>query len=31
MSSGLYKNVINEMCLQIIFDMYKEDLALNNL
>ena len=28
MSLGLFKNVINKMCLQIIF---KQDLALNNL
>ena len=33
MSLGLYKNVIYEMGLQIIYliYMYKEDLALNNL
>ena len=33
MSSGMFKNVINKMCLQIIFliYMYKKDLALNNL
>ena len=33
MSSGSLKNVINKMCLQIIYliFMYKEDLALNNL
>ena len=32
MSSGSLKNVINKMCLQIIFlvYLYKEDLALNN-
>ena len=28
MSSGLFKNVIYRMCLEI---MYKEDLALDNL
>ena len=31
----MFKNVINKMCLQIIYiyliHMYKEDLALNNL
>ena len=33
MSSGLFKNVINKKCLQIMYliYMYKEDLALNNL
>ena len=31
MSSGLFKNVINEMCFQIIYNMYKQDLALNKL
>ena len=33
MSTGLFKNVINKMCLGIIYlvDMYKKDLALNNL
>ena len=33
MSLGSFKNVINKMCLQIIYliYMYKEDLALNNL
>ena len=33
MSSGPFKNVINKICLQIIYliYMYKEDLALNNL
>ena len=32
-SSGSFKNVIYKMCLQImyIFDMYKQDLTLNNL
>ena len=29
MSSGSFKNLINKMCLQIIY-MYKEDLELNN-
>ena len=33
MSSGLFRNVIYKMCLQIIYSIYmfKEDLALNNL
>ena len=33
MSSGSFKNVINKMCLEIIYltYMYKDDLALNNL
>ena len=33
MSSGSFKNVIYKMCYEIIYliDMYKEDLALNNL
>ena len=33
MNSGLFKNIINKMYLQIIFtfNMYKKDLALNNL
>ena len=33
MSSGLFKNVINKMCLEIIYliYMYEKDLALNNL
>ena len=33
MSQGLFKNVINKMCLEIIYliYMYKEDLTLNNL
>ena len=33
MSSGLCKNVIYKMCLEIIYliHMYKKDLALNNL
>ena len=33
MSSGSFKNIINKMCLQIIFNIYiyKQDLALNNL
>ena len=33
MSSGLFKNVIYKMRLQIIYSiyMYKEDLELNNL
>ena len=33
MRSGLFKNVINKMCFQIIYSiyMYKQDLALNNL
>ena len=33
MSSGLFKNVIYKMCLEIIYlmHMYKKDLALNNL
>ena len=30
MSSGSLKNVINKFCLQIIYIMYREDLALNN-
>ena len=32
MSLGLFRNVINKMCLQMIYliYMYKEDLALNN-
>ena len=32
-SSGLFKNVINKICLGIIYliYMYKEDLALNDL
>ena len=32
-SSGSFKNVINEICLEIIYltNMYKKDLALNNL
>ena len=33
MSSGLFKNVIDKICLEIIYLIYvrKEDLALNNL
>ena len=33
MSLGSFKNIINKMCLQIIYliYMYKKDLALNNL
>ena len=33
MNSGLFKNVINKMCLQLIYliYMYKQDLVLNNL
>ena len=33
MSSGLFKNGIDKMCLKIIYliYMYKEDLVLNNL
>ena len=33
MSSGLFKNVINKMCSEIIYliYMYKKDPALNNL
>ena len=32
MISGSFRNVIYKPCvLQIIYDMYKEDLALNNL
>ena len=33
MSSGSFKNVINKMCLHIIYleFLYEEDLALNNL
>ena len=33
MSSGSLKNVINEMCLEIIYliYMYKKDLTLNDL
>ena len=34
MTSGSFKNVIYEMCLEIIYliiYMYKKDLALNNL
>ena len=33
MISGSFKNIINKMCLQIIYlkCMYKENLALNNL
>ena len=33
MHSGLFKNIIFKMCLEIIYliYMYKEDLALNNL
>ncbi len=32
MNLGSFKNVINEMCIQIIYVyLYKEDLALNNL
>ena len=33
MSSESFKNVINQMCLEIIYliYMYKKDLALNNL
>ena len=31
MSSGLFKNVIYKMCLEMILYIYKEDLALNNL
>ena len=33
MSSGSFKNVIKEMCLQIVYliYMYKLDLALDNL
>ena len=33
MSSGSFKNVINKMCLEIIYliYMYNPDLALNNL
>ena len=32
-SSGLFKNVINKMCLEILYSiyMYKKDLALNDL
>ena len=32
-SSGLFKNVIDKMCLEIIYLIYmlKKDLALNNL
>ena len=32
-SSGSFKNVMNKMCLQVIYliYIYKEDLALNNL
>ena len=33
MSSGLFKNAIYKMCLEIIYSIcvYKRDLALNNL
>ena len=33
MNSGLFKNVINKICLEIIYliYMYKKDLAFNNL
>ena len=33
MSLGLFKNVINKMCLAIIYLLYmfKKDLAINNL
>ena len=33
MSSGLFKNVINKTCLEIMYlmYMYKNDLALNDL
>ena len=33
MSSGSFKNVINKICLEIIYVIYryKKDLALNNL
>ena len=33
MNTGSFKNVINKMCLEILYliYMYKEDLALNNL
>ena len=33
MSLGLFENIINKICLQIIWliYMYKEDLALDNL
>ena len=33
MGSGSFKNVINKICLEIIYliYMYKKDLALNNL
>ena len=32
MSSGSFKNVIDKMCLEIIYSIYenKKDLALNN-
>ena len=32
MNSGSFKNVINKMCLEIIYliYMYKKDMALNN-
>ena len=33
MNSGLFKNVINKMCLEILFlmNVYKRNLALNSL
>ena len=31
MSSGLFKNFIYKMYLEIIFNMYKKDLVLNDL
>ena len=33
MSSGLFKDVIDKICLEIIYSiyMYKKDLALNNI
>ena len=31
MNSGSFKNNIYKICFEIIFDMYKKDLALNDL
>ena len=31
MNSGLFKNIIKKMCREIIYLIYKNDLALNNL
>ena len=31
MSSGSFKNVITKMCLEVLYILYKQDLAFNNL